>query len=153
MGPDSARFPQHARRSDERPLKRGCLRSSLEVVFFNEQHQWRPVLLCNEVGVWTGAYIDYYTRETVPFFLCYDFLICNTKRHYSVFEWHPQAFYVPWGTDTDLYKPDLPSRCLERSANILSFLRHESGTQGHGFRLKGLRAVERQGASGDSFAS
>ena len=108
---------------DLKTFKTWVSRNSLEVVFFNEQHQWRPVLLCNELGVRTGAYIDYYTRETVPFFLCYDFLICNTKRHYSVFEWHPQAFYVPWGTDTDLYKPDSPAAV---SSDRLTFF-HSSG--------------------------
>ena len=41
----------------------------------------------------------------MPFFECYDFLICNTRHHYSVFDWHPQAFYIPWGTDISLFTP------------------------------------------------
>jgi len=41
----------------------------------------------------------------VPFFESYDFLICNTQRHYGVFKWHPKAFYIPWGTDINLFKP------------------------------------------------
>jgi glycosyltransferase involved in cell wall biosynthesis len=77
----------------------------LDVVFFNEQHQWAPVLLCNKLGIKTGAYIDYYTKDTIPFFGCYDFLICNTQRHYNIFKWHPQVFYIPWGTDINLFKP------------------------------------------------
>lgn len=79
--------------------------NSIDIVFFNEQHQWEPIFLCNELGIKTGGYIDYYTKETVPFFGCYDFLICNTKRHYRVFNWHSQAFFIPWGTDTNLFKP------------------------------------------------
>jgi glycosyltransferase involved in cell wall biosynthesis len=86
---------------------------SIDVVFFNEQRWWKPVLLCKELGIKTGAYIDYYTEETVPFFGVYDFLICNTKRHFSVFEWHPQVYYVPWGTDIDLYKPESLSLVTE----------------------------------------
>jgi len=77
----------------------------LDVVFFNEQYHWEPVLWCNKQGIKTGAYIDYYTDVTVPLFRCYDFLICNTQRHYSVFKWHPQVFYIPWGTDINVFKP------------------------------------------------
>jgi 1,2-diacylglycerol 3-alpha-glucosyltransferase len=77
----------------------------IDLVFFNEQHWWEPLSWCLDLGVKTGAYIDYYTEQTIPFFAAYDFLICNTHRHYSAFDWHPQAFYVPWGTDLELFKP------------------------------------------------
>ncbi|WP_299713011.1 glycosyltransferase [uncultured Tenacibaculum sp.] len=77
--------------------------NDLDIVFFNEQHLWKPVLLCKKLGVITGSYIDYYTEKTIDFFNIYDFLICNTKRHYSIFKDHPQCFYVPWGTDTKIY--------------------------------------------------
>lgn len=83
---------------------------NLDIVFFNEQHWWEPVLLCNRMGVKTGAYIDYYKEQTIPLFGSYDFLMCNTRRHYNVFKWHAQAYYIPWGTDINLFlntKPDL----------------------------------------------
>lgn len=76
---------------------------NLDIVFFNEQHLWGPVLLCQKLNIKTGAYIDYYTQQTVPFFGIYDFLICNTKKHLSVFDWHNQIYYIPWGTNTDIY--------------------------------------------------
>ncbi|MBU1311263.1 MAG: glycosyltransferase, partial [Gammaproteobacteria bacterium] len=38
-------------------------------------------------------------------FALYDFLICNTLKHRSVFAWHPQCLFIPWGTDTSLYQP------------------------------------------------
>ena len=78
----------------------------IEVVLFNEQHWWAPVMRLASTRVVTGAYVDYYTRETAPLFHAYDFLVCNTRRHYSVFEDHPHALYVPWGTDIDLFKPE-----------------------------------------------
>ena len=78
--------------------------NKINIVLFNEQIWWQPILLCRKLKIVTGAYIDYYTEETIPLFANYDFLICNTKRHYSAFDWHPQCFYVPWGTDTNLYK-------------------------------------------------
>jgi glycosyltransferase involved in cell wall biosynthesis len=90
---------------DLEDLKRWIKEKELDIVFFNEQHWWPAVWECSEMGVITGAYVDYYTDETVPLFENYDFLICNTKRHYSAFEWHKQAVHVPWGTDTDLFKP------------------------------------------------
>ena len=83
-------------------------RNRLDVVFFNEQSWWEPVLTCRRLGVPTGAYVDYYTEQTVPYFGCYDFLVCNTRRHHSVFEWHPQCFYVPWGVDTELFAVTTP---------------------------------------------
>ena len=80
-------------------------RCQINCVIFNEQHWWAPVVGCAQMGIKTGAYVDYYTELTIPIFGCYDFLLCNTKRHFSAFDWHPQAKYVPWGTNIDLYKP------------------------------------------------
>jgi glycosyltransferase involved in cell wall biosynthesis len=77
----------------------------IEIVLFNEQHWWPPVQWCNDLGVLTCAYVDYYTPRTVPLFSLYDILICNTKRHQSVFRWHPNCYYVPWGTETDIFRP------------------------------------------------
>ncbi len=85
-------------------------REKIEAVLFNEQHWWPPVKWCTDLGILTGAYIDYYTEATIPLFANYDFLICNTKRHFSAFDWHPQAFYVPWGTDVNLFKPHSTER-------------------------------------------
>lgn len=86
-------------------FKEWIRQNKIDLIIFNEQHEWKPVIECTKLGVITGAYIDYYKNETVPLFKAYDFLICNTKRHHSVFSWHPQAFYVPWGTNTELFKP------------------------------------------------
>lgn len=79
--------------------------NKIEIVVFNEQHWWIPLVWCNDLSVVTGAYVDYYTEETIPLFGAYDFLICHTKRHYSAFDWHPKSFYLPWGTNIDLYSP------------------------------------------------
>jgi len=78
---------------------------NIELVIFNEQHEWQPLSICHKLNIKIGSYIDYYKKETVPFFNAYDFLICNTKRHFSVFKWHPQCIYIPWGTDTSLFFP------------------------------------------------
>jgi 1,2-diacylglycerol 3-alpha-glucosyltransferase len=90
---------------DRQDFENWIKQKKIDVVFFNEQHWWEPLGWCFDLGVKTGAYIDYYTEETIPFFAAYDFLICNTKTHYSAFDWHPQVFYVPWGTDINLFKP------------------------------------------------
>lgn len=80
-------------------------KKNIELVIFNEQRYYQPMLWCKELGVKSVAYIDYYTETTIPLFNVYDGLICNTKRHYSVFEDTGKAHYIPWGTDTELYKP------------------------------------------------
>ena len=72
----------------------------LDMILFNEQHSWTPVVRARrKLRVPIGAYVDYYTRRTAPFFHLYDFLLCNTKRHHSVFQNHPNAIHIPWGTD------------------------------------------------------
>lgn len=77
----------------------------IDRLFFNEQREFSILyrLKLDHPDVVIGAYIDYYTVDTIPKFAVYDYLICNTKRHYSAFSWHPQCYYVPWGTDTELY--------------------------------------------------
>lgn len=81
-------------------------KNSIECVFFNEQRDMQSVIRLKlefpEVKI--GTYIDYYTQNTIKDFKYYDFLICNTKRHFSVFNKHKQCYYIPWGTDIDLYK-------------------------------------------------
>jgi glycosyltransferase involved in cell wall biosynthesis len=80
-------------------------KNNIEIIFFNEQHWWPPIVWCKELGVMVGSYIDYYTEETIPLFEIFDFLICNTKRHFSAFSWHKNVFYIPWGTDVELFSP------------------------------------------------
>ena len=106
----------------------------LDIVFFNEQHWWPAVLAANETGVITGSYVDYYTEETVPFFHSFDFLICNTQRHFSVFKDHPGARYIPWGTDVDLFASS--SSQLVDPARVTFF--HSGGVSPH---RKGCDAV------------
>ncbi len=108
-------------------FKRWIIDNRIETVFFNEQQWFEPVLLCNQLGIITGSYIDYYTEETIPLFACYDFLICNTLRHYSAFEWHPQVFYVPWGTDVELFHPILEP---ENKCSSIAFF-HSCGLSPH----------------------
>lgn len=90
---------------DKNEFQSWMRKNEINVILFNEQDSFEPILYCKELGVKTLAYIDYYTEETVPLFNVYDALICNTKRHLSAFEDHPHAYYIPWGTDVDLYKP------------------------------------------------
>jgi glycosyltransferase involved in cell wall biosynthesis len=108
-------------------FKRWIIDNRIETVFFNEQQWFEPVILCNHLGVITGSYIDYYTEETIPFFACHDFLICNTLRHYSAFEWHPQVFYVPWGTDVELFHPIIEP---ESKCSSIAFF-HSCGLSPH----------------------
>ncbi|MBH9739861.1 glycosyltransferase family 4 protein [Vibrio navarrensis] len=80
-------------------------KSQPDVVIFNEQRWFPPILQCRERGIKVGAYIDFYTEEMLPTFKIYDFLICNTHKHKEAFDWHCQCYYVPWGTDINLFKP------------------------------------------------
>lgn len=79
----------------------------LEVVFFNEQANFRIVCLTklNYPDIKLGSYIDYYTEKLIPYYSIYDFVICNTNRHMQAMEKHPQKFYLRWGTNTKLFRP------------------------------------------------
>lgn len=98
-------FQLNATPIHKKDFKKWIDENRIEVLFFNEQQWWLPVIWAKEWGIKTGSYIDYYTKETVPFFEIFDFLICNTKRHYSVFNWHKNCHLVKWGTDIDLFSP------------------------------------------------
>jgi 1,2-diacylglycerol 3-alpha-glucosyltransferase len=61
-------------------------------------------------------------------FSIFDALWCNTKRHYSVFKWHPNATYVPWGTNTKIFiRQD-----RIRTNDIIFF--HSAGMAGYNLR-------------------
>lgn len=79
--------------------------NNIELVLFNEQVWFEPMIWCKEKGIKTVAYIDYYTERTIPFFNIYDCVICNTQRHAFAFRNHPHMKYIKWGTDVELYKP------------------------------------------------
>ena len=110
---------------------------NIDILFFNEQRYWKPIIAAKKAGFCIGSYIDYYTQETVAAFGVYDFLICNTKRHHSVFEWHKKAHFVPWGTDVDKFKP------IEKEQKLVKFV-ISSGWQGkyNGDRRGTLLAIE-----------
>lgn len=110
----------------------------LDIVIFNEQKSWDVLLRSNTLGVLVGAYVDYYTAQTVPFFDLYDFLLCNTKRHYSVFAHHPQAIYLPWGTDCSIFRPN--KQIAPRNGAVTFF--HSAGMGGIELR-KGTDLVVR----------
>ncbi|MDU5111696.1 MAG: glycosyltransferase, partial [Clostridium sp.] len=89
-----------------RELRKWIVKNSIDIIFFNEQAEIEPILKLklNFPNIKVGSYIDYYTPKSISDFNNYDFLICNTLRHYSVFKNHKQCYYVPWGTNIDLYK-------------------------------------------------
>jgi 1,2-diacylglycerol 3-alpha-glucosyltransferase len=92
---------------DWEDFKGWVFKNNLHAVIFNEQRSWEVIVKALTLDIMLGMYVDYYTPELIPFFRLFDFLLCNTKRHYSVFKDHPQAIYIPWGTDINLFKPNI----------------------------------------------
>lgn len=127
-------------------FKKWIERNKIEIVFFNEEHFFQPILLCNELNVKCGAYVDYYKKNTVECFGVYDFLICNTERHYSVFKWHPQCYYVPWGTDTELFKPKVIKRTLEDKLVFFHSAGYSPDRKGTGILIKAFEMVDKKKA-------
>lgn len=80
-------------------------KNKIEVIIFNEQQYWIPVLLTKIFKIKTVAYIDYYTTKTFKFFRIYDQLWCNTQRHYEVFKSYGNAKFIKWGTNINKFLP------------------------------------------------
>ena len=55
------------------------------------------------------SYIDYYKKNNTQDFAVFDGLICNTKRHYSVFHEFAGSVYIPWGVDQDILEMNFSS--------------------------------------------
>lgn len=111
---------------DKKDFTKWIKDNKIEVVLFNEQSWWLPILWCKSLGVKTVAYVDYYKKVTMPLFAAYDFLICNTKRHYSAFSWHKGAIYIPWGTNVSLFEPLQPNWPQLVKKNCVTFF-HSAG--------------------------
>jgi len=107
---------------------------NLDLILFNEQRHWDIILKCQKLKIPIGSYVDFYTKKTVKYFDAFDFLFCNTKKHFSVFNNHKQSYYIPWGTDIDLF---LPSRNQDFSKAIFF---HSAG-MGKGNIRKGTDLV------------
>ena len=108
---------------DEKDFINWIKSNKIETVLFNEQDWWQTLLVCKKMGIKIGGYIDYYTEATINLFNIYDFLICNTKKHHSVFSDHAQSYYVPWGTDTELF---LPKKIESKEKEVLVYF-HSAG--------------------------
>lgn len=94
---------------NEKHLEKWIKKNSLNVIFFNEQREFSIVAKMKKKypAIKFGAYIDYYTEEMLPYYDIYDFIICNTHRHYEAFQNNKvDKYYIKWGTDIDLYKPN-----------------------------------------------
>lgn len=81
--------------------------NKLEALLFNEQQDFRIVVETKKKykNIKLASYIDYYTENTLRFYNIYDFVICNTKRHFEAMSDHPQKYYLKWGTDINVFKP------------------------------------------------
>ena len=94
--------------------------NEIQIVIFNEQQFWLPILWAKEIGVKVVGYVDYYTTETIKYFGVYDGLICNTQRHMDAMKHHNNAYYVPWGTDIEIFYPK------KQKPELISFF-HSAG--------------------------
>lgn len=101
-------------------------KNGISLVIFNEQKDVSLVKVASQCGLITGAYVDYYKKATIEEFDTYDFLLCNTQRHFSVFKKHKNPIFLQWGTDINLYKPRVKSEAEDESVRFF----HSAGYGG-----------------------
>ncbi len=121
------RYGEVTSRIDKPQFFRWIKENGIDVILFNEQREYGILADTKKEfpDVAIGAYVDYYTEDTIPFFDIYDFVICNTKRHLEAMDHHKQALYLRWGTDVDLYRP--PTRHpIEDNDGVITFF-HSAG--------------------------
>lgn len=116
--------------------------NKIEVVIFNEQQWFEPLLWCKDLKVKTIAYIDYYTNQTIPLFDVYDALICNTKRHHLAFKNHNAVYYLPWGTNLDLFKPTNSNLVNPECVTFFHSCGHDKFRKGVDYILKAFNNID-----------
>ena len=95
-------------RIPNRIISKWIREKALEAILFNEQRDYRVLVYVKTrfPHLKIGSYVDYYTENTIEYYGLYDFLICNTKRHMQALDRFDNKYYVEWGTDTEIYKPE-----------------------------------------------
>lgn len=100
--------------------------NKLDVIIFNEQSWFEPIIVCKKMGLKVGSYIDYYTESMIDCFDIFDFVICNTKKHLKAFEKHSNPIFLKWGTKTSLFE----ANNRNREEDIVRFF-HSCGMNPH----------------------
>ncbi len=80
--------------------------NNLHTVIFNEEYDWDLVRAAKETGVKVITYLDYYKDEWKHDIGLYDVVMCSTLRTYNLVKNICSAYYIGWGVDTDLFKPN-----------------------------------------------
>ena len=81
--------------------------NQLDIVFYNEEYDWRLVEAAKLNGAKVVTYLDYFTEKDIPKFQIYDKIIACAKHAYDVFikSGAKNIEFMNWGVDTELFKP------------------------------------------------
>ncbi len=101
--------------------------NNIELVVFNEMFNWGFVDYCKQFTK-VATYLDYFNEEWFEKLGVYDLILISTKRTFDVFRDWDTARYIPWGIDTDLFKPQEPDG-VEKSTFF-----HSAGWGGYNWR-------------------
>lgn len=101
--------------------------NALDVVVFNEEHDWALVAAVKEAGLTVVTYLDYYKADWAPHMRLYDVVLCSTQRTYELVRDVCRAVYVGWCVDTDVFRP---RRAIEPRATFF----HNAGWLGINYR-------------------
>jgi len=107
-------------------IKKWISDNSLHAVVFNEEYDWELVRGAKESGAKVLTYLDYYKDDWKRNIGIYDAVICSTQRTYNLVKNVCKAYYMGWGVDTDLFRPQ------EQEPEFTFF--HNAGWLGINFR-------------------
>lgn len=77
----------------------------LDAVIFNEEYDWALVRAAKATGVKILTYLDFFAESWRAPLRLYDAVLCSTRRTHDLVSDHPNARYVGWGVDLELFRP------------------------------------------------
>lgn len=116
-------YPQFGEHRQE--VTQWIKKNRIDVLFFNEMFDWDFVSFCKEQVKKIVTYLDYFSEDWIPRLSIYDLVIVCTKQKEQVLKDLKNVIYIPWGLDTELFKP--------RKAEKSTFF-HSAGWGGYNWR-------------------
>lgn len=94
-------------------VKEWIEKEKIDTVLLNEWYDWDLAQRIKDEGVKVVCYVDWFSKDHIHFYenLC-DATIVSAEHAFEVFLGHKNSNFVPWGIDTELFKPKQGKKSL-----------------------------------------
>lgn len=92
-------------------------KNKIELLFLNEWNDWELVRAVKETQTKVALYLDWFNQESFANIRAYvDLVFISAEHAYEVFVDCKNCHFIPWGIDTELFKPGKPEYDFFHSA-------------------------------------